>query len=197
MHEVELKSVVDDFDGRQARVRAAGARRVFAGRLEDRRYDTPEHALNERDHVLRLRRQWGSGRSGAWLDWKGPTQYETGYKVREEISMPVPDPEVVALLLERLGYVVTREIDRDVVIYSLHGATVRFERYPKMDDLVEVEGSPDAIERAIAGLGIDRDSFTADRLFAFARRFEERTQTRAALCERELSGDYRYEMAEA
>jgi predicted adenylyl cyclase CyaB len=197
MDEVELKSVVDDFEGRQARVRAAGARLVFAGRLEDRRYDTPELALSERDHVLRLRRRTGSGRSGAWLDWKGPTQDETGYKVREEISMPVPDPEVVALLLERLGYVVTREIDRDVVVYSLHGATVRFERYPRMDDLVEVEGSPDAIERAIAALGIDRDSFTADRLLAFARRFEERTRTRAALCERELSGDYRYEMVEA
>jgi predicted adenylyl cyclase CyaB len=197
MHEVEVKSVVDDFDGRQARVRAAGAQLVFAGRLEDRRYDTAELALHERDHVLRLRRQTGSGETGAWLEWKGPTQYETGYKVREEISMPVPDPDVVARLLERLGYVIKREIDRDVVIYSLHGATVRFERYPRMDDLVEVEGSPDAIERAIAALGIDRDSFTAERLFEFARRFEERTQTRAALCERELSGDYRYEMAEA
>lgn len=197
MHEVEVKSVVDDFDGRQARVRAAGAHLVFAGRLEDRRYDTSEFALSERDHVLRLRRQRGSGETRAWLEWKGPTQSETGYKVREEISMPVPDPEVVALLLERLGYVVTREIDRDVVIYSLHGATVRFERYPRMDDLVEVEGSPDAIERAITALGIDRDSFTAERLVEFARRFEERTQTRAALCERELSGDYRYEMAEA
>jgi predicted adenylyl cyclase CyaB len=197
MREVELKSVVDDFDGRQARIRAAGARLVFAGRLEDRRYDTPEHALDERDHVLRLRRQAGSGRSGAWLDWKGPTQDETGYKVREEISMPVPDPEFVALLLERLGCVVTREIDREVFIYSLHGATVRFERYPRMDDLVEVEGSPGAIERAIAALGMDRDTFTTDRLFQFAQRFEDRTQTRAALCARELSGDYRYEMAKA
>lgn len=197
MHEIELKSVVDDFEGRQARVRAAGARRVFAGRLEDLRYDTPDRALHERDHVLRLRRQTGSGKSAAWLEWKGPTEDASGYKVREEISMPVPDPDVVALLLERLGYVVTREIDRDIVIYNLHGATVRFERYPRMDDLVEVEGSPESIERAIAALGIARDDFTADRLPDFARRFEARTETRAALCERELSGDYRYEMAEA
>jgi hypothetical protein len=60
-----------------------------------------------------------------------------------------------------------------------------------------VEGSPESIERAIAALGIERKSFTAERLYDFARRYEARTRTRAALCERELNGDYRYELAEA
>jgi hypothetical protein len=55
-----------------------------------------------------------------------------------------------------------------------------------MDDLVEVEGSPAGIERAVAVLGIARSEFTAERLPRFVRRFEERTGRRAAICEADL-----------
>lgn len=197
MREVEVKSVVDDFEGRQARARAAGARLLFVGTLHDRRYDKPDRSMIARDHVLRLRVQRAGEQVEAWLDWKGPTMYEAGYKVREEISVPVADAPGIALLLERLDYVVTIEIEREIVTYELGNAVVRFERYPRMDDLVEVEGDPDAIERAIAALGMPRTGFTSERLPDFTRRFEERTNTRAALSARELAGDYRYDVAEA
>jgi hypothetical protein len=92
---------------------------------------------------------------------------------------------------------VTREIEREVQVYRVGEATVRFERYPRMDDLVEVEGAPDAIERAIEALGMDRSAFTAERLPDFARRFELRSGERAALCAAELAGDYRYDLDQA
>ena len=79
------------------------------------------------------------------------------------------------------------EIDRDVVQYAFERATVRFERYPRMDALVEVEGLPDDIERAIGALGMPRDAFTADRLPAFVARFEARTGERAALNRRQIA----------
>ena len=50
-----------------------------------------------------------------------------------------------------------------------------------MDPLVEVEGSPAAIERAIERTGIDRAAFTADSLADFVRRFEARTGEPALL----------------
>jgi hypothetical protein len=81
------------------------------------------------------------------------------------------------------------EIDRDVVQYAFERATVRFERYPRMDALVEVEGPPDDIERAVRALGMPRDAFTADRLPAFVARFEARTGERAALNRRQTAGD--------
>ena len=81
------------------------------------------------------------------------------------------------------------EIDRDVVQYALERATVRFERYPRMDALVEVEGPPGDIERAIRALGMPRAAFTADRLVAFVARFEARTGERAALNRRQIAGD--------
>lgn len=196
MREVELKGTVDDPDAAQRALEAAGARLVYSGRLEDRRYDTPDRQLALRDHVLRLR-VYRDGTTRALLDFKGPTTYVDGYKVREEYSVQAGDAADLARILERLGYVVTREIDRRITQLTLSGATVRFERYPRMDVLVEVEGEPAAIERAIAVMGGERTRFTTGRLPDFVRAYEERTGERAAICDRELTGDYRYATADA
>lgn len=199
MLEVELKSVVDDVAHRRAAVERAGAVLTFAGRLEDRRYDTPDEALASRDHVLRLRMYRGRDDSAprSELDWKGETRHDGAYKLREELDVHVGEPEVLASILERLGYTITMAIDREIAQYDLLGATIRFEHYPRLDELVEVEGEPDSIERAIVALGLPRDGFTSERLPDFVRRFEARTGTRAALCDAELRGDARYDPANA
>ncbi len=183
MLEVELKSVVDDLDARRRRVEAAGGVLQFAGRLEDRRYDTAERALRLRDHVLRtrVRRQAGEPAGRATIDWKGPTSETAGYKTREELAVGIEDQRTLAAMLERLGYLVTESIDREIWEYALDGATIRFERYPRMDPLVEVEGPPAAIERAVSATGLPREGFTAERLSDFVRRFEARTGSRAVL----------------
>src|SRR5687768_3989814 len=177
--EVELKSVVEDVTECRRRIEAAGARVVFEGQLDDRRYDTSDRRLAAEDNVLRIRRFVGDGGEHATLEWKGPTRHEHGYKVRDEIIANVPDAAPLAAILENLGYAVVGEIDRSVAQYELDGAVIRFERYPRMDALVEVEGPPDAIEQAIAALGLDRGGFSADRLPAFMARFEQRTGTSA------------------
>jgi adenylate cyclase class IV len=197
MREVELKSVVDDVARRRATVEAAGGTLTYAGHLLDRRYDTANGSLAARDHVLRLRVYRNPEKTRAELDWKGPTGSEDGYKVREELGVHLAEPEVLADILERLGYVVTIEIDREIAQYDLGGATVRFEHYPRLDDLVEVEGTPEQIERAIAALGLPREGFTDERLPDFVRRFEARTGQRAALCESELRGETHYDPANA
>lgn len=183
MREVEVKAVVDDWDARRGRVVEAGAHLSFAGRLEDRRYDTEAHDLASRGEVLRVRVYRSDGHERAEIGWKGPTSQESGYKVREELGASTPDAAAMALILRRLGYVVSQAIDREILQYDLGGTTIRFERYPRMDDLVEVEGTPAGIERAITVLGIARAEFTAERLPRFVRRFEERTGLRAAICD--------------
>ena len=57
-----------------------------------------------------------------------------------------------------------------MIQYALDHAVIRFEQYPRMDVLVEVEGPPPAIEHAISALGMRRDAFTAERLLAFVDR---------------------------
>lgn len=197
MREVELKAVVDSIPARIANVERAGGRLVFRGRLEDCRYDTVDRQLRVRDDVLRLRVYRDERGVRAELGWKGPTRHEDGYKVRDEVGAKSPDADTLRYILERVGFVITREIDREVTQYELHEATVRFERYPRMDDLVEIEGEPDAIERAIAAIGLPREAFTSERLFEFVRRWEDRTGQSAALSDRELSGEHPYALEDA
>ena len=186
--------MVPDPDALRRRLEAAGARLLFEGRLEDRRYDFPDGRLEARDEVVRVRTAapaaGAPGAARASLDWKGPTRAEGGYKVREERSTPVGDPGVTALVLARLGLVVRRAVDREVAEYALgdgaDAAAVRLERYPRMDVLVEVEGAPAAIERAVAATGIPRAAFGAGRLTDYKLAYERRTGLRAASARAEL-----------
>lgn len=197
MREVELKAVLDDWERRAACLTRAGARLTFAGRLEDRRYDTALRELARRDDVLRLRVYRDAAGSRAELGWKGPTGYEGGYKVRDELQCSADAADVLAAILARLGYQVTRAIDREIAQYDLHGTTVRFERYPRMDDLVEVEGAPEGIERAIVALGMERAAFSTERLPQFVMRWRQRTGQEPALCDDELAGRARYALEDA
>jgi adenylate cyclase class IV len=197
MREVELKAVLDDWVARAACLTRAGSVLRFAGRLEDRRYDTPARDLARRDEVLRLRIYRDESGARAELGWKGPTGYEGGYKVRDELQCSADSPDVLATIMTRLGYEVTRAIDREIAQYDLDGTIVRFERYPRMDDLVEVEGTPEGIERAIVALGIDRGAFSTERLPQFVMRWQRRTGQEPALCDDELAGRRRYALEDA
>ena len=152
MREVELKGMLTsdaELAAARARLEEAGAELMYEGRLEDKRYDTADRALALKDHVLRLR-VYRSEKVVTSLDFKGPTTYVDGFKVRDEHTVGADDPVALAGILEAMGYVITREIDREIAQYRHAGAVIRFERYPRMDILVEVEGEPEAIERAKA-----------------------------------------------
>lgn len=192
MLEVELKAVITDLAGTRKRAEKAGARLTYEGRLVDRRYDIESRELADRDEVLRVRRYESGGSAKTYLDWKGRTETQGPYKIREEISTLVDDFAATEQILDKVGFIVTMEIDRDIAQYELGGATIRFETYPRMDVLVEVEGTPDAIEQAIEALGMARGEFTSERLPNFVSRFEKRTGVRAAICDRELTGDSQY-----
>ena len=192
MRETELKAVVPDESACLARMLAAGAISVSDGRLEDRRYDYPDRRLTMKDLVLRLRVQWNGTASNATLDWKGAATFEGGYKHRDETSLRIGDPAQMASILEALGFEVTRAVDRNVRVLQLGDATVRFERFPRMDTLLEVEGPESAIEEAIRVSGLPREAFNADRLYQFVQRYEARTGLRAAICDAEVRGEYHY-----
>jgi adenylate cyclase class IV len=142
------------------------------------------------DHLLRLRTyRANDGPERSVLDWKGPTQFVDGYKVRDESTTAVQDAAALDAILTALGFVVVRTIDRNVESFELAGATLRIEHYPRLDILLEVEGTPGSIEHAIACTGIAREMFSAERLTAFIERFEARSGIRAALSEHELPGE--------
>ena len=188
MREVELKAVLDSWESRRARLltrEQCPCSRGASKTVATIRW-TVRSCPRPRAPAALYRNADGAR---AELEFKGATSYERGYKVREEIGSTVSDPEAIALVLAGLGYIVMRAIDRDIEQFEVNETIVRFERYPRMDDLVEVEGEPDALERAIATLGLPREEFTAERLTDFAARYEARTGKRAALADGELSGN--------
>ena len=187
MREVELKAVVDDVAARRKTVEQAGAKLSFEGKISDRRYDFASGELSSRDEVVRLRTYISNtAPAKTYLDWKGPTEFRDVYKVREEIATPVEELGSLQTILEKLGLEVVAEIDREIAQYQLGGATIRFEIYPRMDALVEVEGEPAAIEAAIEAIGIPRGTFSNRRLADFVIDFERRTGVAAAICERDF-----------
>ena len=91
MREVELKAVVDDLAGRRKNIEAAGGTISFEGKISDRRYDFTSGELSGRDEVLRTRTYQSRSSTRTYMDWKGPTEMQGGYKIREEITAPVED----------------------------------------------------------------------------------------------------------
>ncbi len=171
--ELEVKARVDDPEGLRAALVRAGAGLVFRG------------ALVERDHVLRLREYRPADGTPAHgvLGWKGPPSQRGKYRHRAEAEARVETPDSVLTILEQLGFAVSLRIDRRVEVYRLGRATLRLEWYPAMDVLLEVEGEPSEIERAIAATGLARDRFLPESLPYFVAQYEARTG-RAALVAR-------------
>jgi adenylate cyclase class IV len=189
MTETEVKAVVDDLAKRRRLVEQGGGILEKEGYLQDRRWDDAAERISGRDHVLRTRVFTSRGNVEATIEWKGPTRVRDGYKLREEIGTPVGDATALIEIMERLGMQVTRTIDREIAQFKLHGATVRFESYPRMDILVEVEGTTEQIEQAIAIIGIPRAEYTADSLVEFMARYEQRTGKRPVVCAADLEDD--------
>jgi len=177
---------VTDVAGLRRALRRAGARLEFSGRMSDRRYDRA-HELTRRDDVLRLRvyRPDRRGARHAVLTWKGAASTRRGrsggYRLRAELEVAVADPDAMNVLLGRLRYRVSMEIDRRIEVYRLGAAVLRLERYPRMDTLLEVEGPPAAIERAVAATGLPRERFLAESLPYFLAAYRRRTGRRARL----------------
>jgi len=155
---------------------AAGAELVYRGVMMDRRFDR-RGRLEARDEVVRLRIYQPADHSKEWgvLGWKGPVRKKGRYRAREEWETQVDDPMAALEILRRLGYKTVLRIDRAIEQYRLDDATLRLEWYPAMDVLMEVEGTPDAIERAVAATGMKRDAFLPESLPYFTKAYEKRT----------------------
>ena len=183
--ELELKARVEDADAVRKAIVSAGAELVYRGAMMDRRFDR-RGRRERRDQVVRLRVYHPADRSREWgvLGLKGPVHRKGEYRAREEWESRVEDPKATLVVLRRLGYKIVLRIDRAVEQYRLGAATLRLEWYPAMDVLLEVEGAPTDIERAITATGLPRGSFLPESLSYFTRAYEQRTGKAARVSRR-------------
>jgi len=183
--ELEVKARVEDPESLRAALAHAGAVLEFQGEMSDTRFDR-KGQLEERDEVLRLRVYRPADGAPAYgvLAWKGQASARGAYRHRRELEAQTSEPDAMRGILERLRFKESLRIDRRVEIWRVGDAVLRIEQYPRMDTLVEVEGAPRAIERAIAATGLPRERFQAESLPHFVRAYEARTGKRARLSER-------------
>ena len=183
--EIEVKARVEAPDAVRRSLLDAGAELVYRGRMLDRRLDR-KGRFEARDEAVRLRVYRPDDGARAWgvLTWKGPVRRHGEYRHREEWESRVDDPRAVLHVLRRVGLRIALRIDQTIEQYRLGESVVRLEWFPAMDVLVEVEGPPAAIERAIAATGMPRDAFLPESLPYFERAYEERTGRRARVAGR-------------
>ena len=139
--ETEAKMVVEDLEAVRARLGEAGA--TLLGRFHEINtfFDTEDRALLAGDEGLRLRinRDRETGRAENIVTFKGPLQVGA-LKTREEIEVTVGEPDQMAALFERLGYVRMMSFEKRRDSWKMADCKVELDELPHLGSFVEVEG---------------------------------------------------------
>lgn len=134
MLEIEIKSPCDDLEGVERALLAKGAE--FHGEVAqaDLYLSHPCRDFARTDEALRLRQEG----SGVTLFYKGP-KLDPGSKTREELSVEVPDPAAMRLILERLGFRPVAEVRKTRRNFGLGSVEVSLDRVAGLSGYVELE----------------------------------------------------------
>ena len=116
-------------------------------------FDTPDRRLRAAKILLRLRRA-----DAATLTVKkksdAPAPLDARFKVLEELETEVVDPESMHKILELLGYVIVFRYEKIRATWQWQSCTICLDTLP-FTQVVELEGTPESIERAARRLGLD------------------------------------------
>jgi adenylate cyclase class 2 len=166
MLEQEVKLPFSTAEAARHAVQSAGARLVVSRRLlQDRLFDTVDRRLRDAGCALRVRTDRDSG----FLTFKGPAQADAEVKSREEIETAVGDPHTLATILAALGFTQVFLGEKFREEFALHGAHIAIDEAP-VGVFVEIEGTPELIERTAAALGKSRADY---RLESYPRLYAE------------------------
>ncbi|HKQ48369.1 MAG TPA: class IV adenylate cyclase [Phycisphaerae bacterium] len=161
--ELESKLSVPSHDPVRERLRAAGA--VPEGRVVEtnRLFDNAEQALFHAGCGLRVRsavpvdgawRASAGGEAKSTFTFKGPQQ-KSGFKRREEIELPIENPEGLAALLAELGYTPWLVYEKRRESWTLGACKIELDEIPQLGRFVECEGPDDAaIREVLAALNL-------------------------------------------
>jgi len=149
--EVEVKGYADDEVFERVRESFKLIRREYH---EDTYYQHPCRDFSKTDEALRIRIRRFDGHFEAFLTYKGPKLDPTS-KTREEIEVPINDPDEHARILEALGFreVLTVEKVREKY-YVEKGITITLDEVDGLGKFIEAEAMtedrdkvPELVER--------------------------------------------------
>lgn len=147
--ETEIKLAFSSSEIAHVRLRAAGARETHPRAFEDNLvFDLPGGILRESGRLLRLR-QYGSA---SIVTFKGPVEGEHRHKVRIEHETAIANHGAFVLVLRGLGFETVYRYQKFRTTFALGDVAAALDETP-LGTFVELEGAPDAIDRAAGSLG--------------------------------------------
>jgi adenylate cyclase class 2 len=185
-NETEVKLKIDDVRAFQRALKRLGARPCGRGtdrvREENLLFDTPDGGLSKQGQLLRIRTELpdGKGKRGGKesprvvLTFKRPTEESThreaaalrrDYQVREELELEVADGVTLGRIFAGLGMRSWFRYEKLRTTYKLPGSKawakdllIELDETP-IGTFVELEGPPDAIDRAAQELGFSKRDY--------------------------------------
>jgi len=128
-------------------------RRTFE---ENALFDNPQQSLRNQGKLIRIRHVG----SDSILTYKGPPAPNTRHKSRPEIEIQLPDPDRFEEILRQIGYDPSFRYEKYRTEFSKHPneGTVMLDETP-IGNFLEVEGSPQWIDRTAKRLGYSRADY--------------------------------------
>lgn len=168
MNETEVKLHIPDLKSIEARLLELGAH-LEVGRVFERnvRYDDVDGTMIPNGVVLRLRRD-----HSVRLTYKEAGQVQDGIVSRLELEVEVSDFAVMEAILAKLGYAPYMIYEKYRTTYAFMDTEIVLDEMP-FGDFLEVEGTPEAIERVLELLELEqtqRIPYSYARLFDFVRK---------------------------
>ena len=153
--EIEIKLPYDSAERARDAVVRLGAHVARKRHFEDNiLFDRKHEPLAQQGKLLRLRRVGDA----ALLTYKAPTARDSKYKVRLEHESEVGDPNAVVQMLEGLGFAPCYRYQKYRTVFELDGLDLCLDETP-IGCFVELEGTPEAIDRTAALLGFGEDDY--------------------------------------
>lgn len=153
--EIEIKLRFESVERARLQVESLGLPLVEPRHFEDNIiYDRDFDPLKPQGKLLRLR--WVDER--AWLTYKAPMPGKHRHKVREEQESAVDDPDALHRMLIGLGFTPRYRYQKYRTQYGAEALLACLDETP-LGCFVELEGEPEAIDRAAAELGFSEDAY--------------------------------------
>jgi adenylate cyclase class 2 len=153
MHQLEIEIKFYFPDLSRIRRVIADLRGVPSGKAFETniRYDDRRNSLYLKGQLLRLRK---SGRDNILTHKIKPGKADRRFKVFRELEIRVDDFETTAEMLRSLGFQPQQVYEKWREAFDLGGAHLCLDEMP-FGNFLEIEGAPDAIQRAAASLELD------------------------------------------
>jgi adenylate cyclase class 2 len=156
--ETEIKLRFDSRADALRCIEKLGGRLIREREFEDNLvYDRDRDPLKTAGKLLRLRR---SGTT-ALLTYKAPVAGDHRHKVRQEEETVVDDPAAVEAMLDGLGFHPIYRYQKYRTLFEIGVLHVCLDETP-LGCFVELEGSPDQIDRAAKVMGLSRERYVLE-----------------------------------